>query len=230
MKLLLLTTFILIFIASAVYADMQSAIDALNSKNYKQAFQEFMIEAKKGNAAAQNSLGNLYANGLGVKRNRKRALYWYKKSAKQGNSDGICSLGNAYLHGIGTKKDSTKATEYFERSAKMDNPLAQYDLAKVLYKTEEIIPLDLDKEAAAGWMQKAANNNLPQAQYKLGLMYFKGIVLGKDVKKAYFWEYIASKNGYKPALEKLKLFEKNLSAEEQKEEIANAEEWLKLVN
>jgi hypothetical protein len=41
--------------------------------------------ATQGNAAAQDHLGWMYENGLGVTADREQAIQWYRKAANQGN-------------------------------------------------------------------------------------------------------------------------------------------------
>jgi len=47
---------------------------------------------KIGNASAQNSLGRLYEDGVGVVRSEKDAVSWYRKAAAQGHPDARSAL------------------------------------------------------------------------------------------------------------------------------------------
>lgn len=55
------------------------------------------VAATQGNTYAQYNLGNMYAEGLGVKRNDAEAMKWYRMAAKQGVklADGIVAYGNS---------------------------------------------------------------------------------------------------------------------------------------
>ncbi len=52
----------------------------------------FIDKAEKGDAEAQNSVGNAYRDGDGVEQDLKKALVWYKKAAEQGNEKAIEAL------------------------------------------------------------------------------------------------------------------------------------------
>jgi TPR repeat protein len=57
----------------------------LSNKDYSKALDWFGKAADQGDAFAQNGLGVMYTNGLGVEKNYVQALAWYRKAADQGN-------------------------------------------------------------------------------------------------------------------------------------------------
>ena len=62
--------------------------------------------AEQGHADAQNSLGEMYAKGLGVGEDQAEALYWYRMAAEQGHADAQNNLGQMYQHGEGGSSSS----------------------------------------------------------------------------------------------------------------------------
>ena len=60
-----------------------------------------LIEAaERGDAEAQNKLGEYYAKGsAGLKRDIREAMNWYNKAAKQGNFGAITGLRNLAIQG-----------------------------------------------------------------------------------------------------------------------------------
>ncbi|MBQ3834357.1 MAG: sel1 repeat family protein, partial [Elusimicrobia bacterium] len=54
-------------------------------KDYKRAFELFLIAAEDGKLYAQEKLGDMYYEGEYVKRNYKKALEWYHKAMEQGS-------------------------------------------------------------------------------------------------------------------------------------------------
>jgi len=58
----------------------------------EQAVHWYQKAAEQGNAAAQNDLGFMYLNGLGVAQSDEQAVHWYRKAAEQGNIFAIESL------------------------------------------------------------------------------------------------------------------------------------------
>ncbi|MCI0393056.1 MAG: sel1 repeat family protein [Acidobacteria bacterium] len=67
----------------------------------------YLDDAKGGDADAQNEVGVIYAEGLGVKRNDREGVKWFRMSADQGNVYGACNLALHYGRGDGMRKDLT---------------------------------------------------------------------------------------------------------------------------
>jgi len=76
------------------------------------------MAAIKGDASSQNSLGVMYAHGIGVLRNYVRAEYWFKKAADQRYGAALYHLGVLYKAGPdGIHQDLSKANDYMAASA-----------------------------------------------------------------------------------------------------------------
>jgi TPR repeat protein len=74
--------------------------------------------AIRGDASSQNSLGVMYAKGIGVARNYVRAQYWFQKAADQRYGAALYHLGVLYKVGPdGIHQDLAKANDYFTSSA-----------------------------------------------------------------------------------------------------------------
>ena len=74
--------FIFIFSAYNAHSDtFVSGLNALDRSHYASAYRSFKPLADKGVAEAQNNLGFLFQNGLGVRRNYNPALKWYQSAA-----------------------------------------------------------------------------------------------------------------------------------------------------
>jgi hypothetical protein len=74
--------------------------------------------AQRGDAASQNTLGVMYAKGIGVPLNYVRAEYWFKKSGDQRYAAALYHLGVLYKVGPnGIKQDLSKANDYMTASA-----------------------------------------------------------------------------------------------------------------
>jgi TPR repeat protein len=67
-------------------------IAARAQPNERDYFQKRLVEARQGDAGAQDDVGVLYAEARGVKRNNSKAVYWFKRSAAQGHVLGSCNL------------------------------------------------------------------------------------------------------------------------------------------
>ncbi len=83
----------------------REALDALFRKadkeqsngNYKKAFALFLDAAKQGDLGCQINLGNLYADGIGVKRDREEALYWYRRAYRRGDAVAASNIASLLL-------------------------------------------------------------------------------------------------------------------------------------
>ena len=55
--------------------------------------------AEQGEAKAQNILGRMNQNGLGLPQDYTEALKWYRRAAAQNDADGQNNLGFMYING-----------------------------------------------------------------------------------------------------------------------------------
>lgn len=65
--------------------------------NYQEAKRYYEMASEKGNAYAENRLGELYFLGLGVERDVEKARYWFERSANTGYFFAESALGVSYL-------------------------------------------------------------------------------------------------------------------------------------
>jgi serine/threonine protein kinase len=97
----------------------------------KLSLNEVSLKAHQGNADAQFQLGQRYADGLEVKRDKKEALQWFKKAAVQGHATAQLALGRAYEKREGTKKSLDSAQKWYAIAAAQHAPHAEKSLARV---------------------------------------------------------------------------------------------------
>src|SRR5690554_660305 len=82
------------------------------------------IKAKKGDATAQNCLGDHYYHGRKVERSYKRAVKWIRKAAKQGDATGQFNLGVCYYNGQGVERSYKTAVKWYRKAAKQGDTKA----------------------------------------------------------------------------------------------------------
>jgi TPR repeat protein len=99
------------------------------AQDYKEAEKWYRLAAEQGFVYAQNNLGQLYGQGLGVPQNYTVAVEWYRRAVKQGYANAQYNLGFMYANGHGVKQDYTEAAEWYRYAAKQDHAKAQYSLA-----------------------------------------------------------------------------------------------------
>ena len=75
-------------------------------KDEGEALRWYRLAAAKGDADAQNNLGNMYRDGLGVLKDEAEAVRWYRLAAVQGHALAQYFLGLKYRDGRATPQDS----------------------------------------------------------------------------------------------------------------------------
>ena len=153
---------------------------------------EFLARAERGDAAAQNKLGNRYVKGSGVPKDLGEALRWYRAAAEQGYAKAQFNLGSMYHHGEGVPKDYGEALRWLHKSADQRDTRAETALG-YMYFYGEGVPKD-DAQALT-WYRKAAEQGDPLAQQALGWMYSNGRGVPKDYTQAAAWYQKAADQG-----------------------------------
>jgi len=68
-------------------AESEKGVRAYQEGDYATALLEFRQLAEEGFASAQNDLGVMYANGVGVSQNYQEAAQWFHRAAAQAGYD-----------------------------------------------------------------------------------------------------------------------------------------------
>jgi hypothetical protein len=145
-------------------------------KDPKKGFEMFNKAAEKGSAAAHRLLGQIYENGLGDQpRNLDKALEHYLIAARANDGAAQLWMGNA------------SQTGYVKDSAK--------DKKDVKDIKPDEIAVAPSPAAALQWYRLAAQNNIPQALYFVGVFYETGTVVDKDLNKAFSLVQRAAQQG-----------------------------------
>ena len=146
-------------------------------KDYKLAFNYYLDNAEQGDSEIKCNLGIMYKIGKGTKRDFQKALYWFTKASEEGYENAKFQIGHMYEYGEGVKQSYIKAFDYY-----------------------------LETENYNGYIRNNINRYKSIAekgdgefQYKLGLMYEKGIGVTKNSKSAVYWYEKAAENGIRNA-------------------------------
>ena len=84
-------------------------------QNYDKAIELYKMAAQKQYGGHVSfKLGNIYEEGIAVKRDSKEALYWYEMAVNNGKKEAKLIVANMYYNGSGTKKDHEKAKTLYE--------------------------------------------------------------------------------------------------------------------
>jgi TPR repeat protein len=154
------------------------------SRDYKTAFDLFNQAAEQGYAPAQ-----------------------FRLAAEQEDNESQFKMGLMYDHGFNVEQDYSAALAWYRLAADHGHVMAQNNLGSI-FREGRGVPRD--DQTAIKWYRQAANQRLAEAQYNLGSMY---ITLQEPIR-AHMWWNIAASNGYKDAVSKLDMIEREMTPED----------------
>lgn len=73
--------------------------------------------AGTGQAQSQNTMGMMFATGVGVEKDSAEAVKWFQRAAAQGDAQGKHNLALMLLDGVGAPKDATRARSLLNEAA-----------------------------------------------------------------------------------------------------------------
>lgn len=121
-------------------------------------FLQYLAEANRGNAEAQNKLADCFRYGKGVFKSEGEAVKWYRKAAEQDYPEAQYNLGYCFYMGNGVGKDHNQAAKWFREAAtKWNHPAACFWLG-VCY--EKGHGLSQSFRQALKWYRKAKEYNV----------------------------------------------------------------------
>jgi localization factor PodJL len=85
-----------------------------------------------------------------------------------------------------------RARVWYQRAAEQGNVKAMHNLAVLSAGRENGTP---DYPAAARWFRDAAERNLPDSQFNIGVLHESGLGVEKNTKQAYKWFTLAAAGG-----------------------------------
>ncbi|MCH7806877.1 MAG: sel1 repeat family protein [Proteobacteria bacterium] len=146
---------------SLAHADFNRGWEAYDRGDYETALKEWLIDANKGNPAAQSMLGLMYANGWGVPENDAEAVRWYRLAADQGYVKAQYNLGYMYANGEGVPENDAEAVRWYRLAAGQGYAAAQFTLG-VMYANGLGVPENFI--TAYMWWNLAAAQGVEVAQ------------------------------------------------------------------
>jgi len=173
-------------------------------------------------------LSTIYERGIPnlIIRDYKYAIQLLEKAAALGHIKSQYKLGMCYQHGkLGVEVDAKTSMKYFGMAAANGHGESMFELAgwyltgsELSYtdgknKSEVEYIIEPSNETAFQWTRKAAERNLPKAEFAIGYFYDNGIGINKDPEEAMKWYYVAYTHNDPKAIKKMS--EKS------------SEEWLK---
>jgi hypothetical protein len=166
--------------AAATRPVADQAYAALQAGRYIEAFRiaTRRIGLDSNDAAAMTLLGELFAQGLGVRIDEKRAVEWYELAARRGDGNARFALAMMLLRGRGVERDPVRAEALMREAAAARHPLACFNLALVKLNAGS----EADLREAVGLLTCAAEQEVGDAQHALAVLMLEGRGVVQDVE------------------------------------------------
>lgn len=130
-----------------------------------------------------------------------KAVKAFRKAADQGNEKAMYLLGKMYFAGRGVPHDYDMAKEYFTKAARAGDERSRQELMFLPRRKEYEQLKDLhQREKGANDSFQAAERGTPNAQYELGMKFYKGKDgFPQDYVSARKWFEQAAQQGHRKA-------------------------------
>ena len=189
----------------------------LAKRNSPEAMEVLIEDAERSIAEAQLALGNMYANGNGILKDRNKANKWYRLAdaqehqaktniynlakkndlqaiqvliddAEKGIAEAQFVLASMYAKGQGVPQNYQEAIKWYSQLAEKQGT-NQEETAFYYNWRKSNIPQVLK------FLTNDAENGIAKAQNNLGMIYAHGQYVSKDDQQAFKWYRLAAENG-----------------------------------
>jgi hypothetical protein len=171
--------------------------DPKNEGKIAEALTLLRSAAEKGYAPAENSLGYVHDNGLGVPTDRDEARKWFEKAAAQGLAKAQFNYGRYLALGIGGDADVEAGIASMEKASSQGLMPAKMALAHIYYFGE--YGQKADHEKAFPLYLAVAENGDAEAQNFVGTMFATGQGVKLSKSEAAKWYLKAAEQGHAKA-------------------------------
>ena len=176
----------------------ESGLASKDRGHYATALRAWMPMAEAGNAEAQNNVGYMYEEGLGVPQNYLMAMSWYRQAAESELAQAQHNMGMLYHHGYGVAENLTEAFRWFKMAADQELAESEYMLG-LAYQSGD--GTSLDYMEARRLLLSSARKNYTPAQMMYAFMLQAGEGSDSQPFSAYVWGKIAEANGSESAID-----------------------------
>lgn len=180
-------------VAVAQQENFEAGLAAKNRGHYATALRAWMPLAQSGMASAQNNIGHMHEEGLGVVQNYTEAMRWYRLAADSGLAEAQHNIGLLYYHGYGVSQNQREALRWFRQAADQKLAASQYMIGRIYHAGEG---LQQDFAEARRWYALAARSGYAEGQFMYAFMLQAGEgATDGDPYRAYIWSQLAERNG-----------------------------------
>jgi len=196
-------------LAGCAASNYQKGIRHYKPDDAVAAVRELKPLAEQGNAEAQFNLGSLYYQGRGVPQDYREAIKWFRKAAEQGHRFSQTTLGTVYAEGVQgvVEKDYPQALMWFIFAAArgdmeamefrdaLANRMTPAQITEAQTLVREFKPQDVYTRALQEFKTLGAQGDVA-AQFRVGLIYYKGQGVQPDYPEALRWFKKAALQGH----------------------------------
>ena len=170
-------------------------------RDYGAAMKLYRRAADLGNLRARTNIGEMFALGWSVEKNRDEAALWYKLAAQNGWPNALDTLANMYRDGKddtgrGPDRDLNEAVRLYKVAAELGNTNAMGNLG-ALYLSEDLGEPDVNR--GVDWLTRASELGNRFAPFNLGRIYRDGKIVGRDFDLALSLFERSADLGFAPA-------------------------------
>ncbi len=168
-------------IADTEIAACRHANQFLQQGEFSKALESFLPLIGEGNATAMCDIGLLYLRGLLGETDISQAIYYLEKSASMGATLPLYILSNIYRSKESGFYNPAKGIKFLRIASDHSHAPSMVALGMAFYSGDGVKQSIPD---AIKWWSFAAQNECPEAFYKLGRLYSDGLHIEQDYKVA----------------------------------------------
>ena len=186
--------------AARQLGDMYAGGDG-TGQDFAEALRWYRKAADDGDPKAMIKLGLMYRDGEGVPEDYAEAARWLgEASESRFELEARYYLGLLYREGKGVQRNSARALMLLRSAAAFDDPNAEIAVAE-MYENGEGVPQDLHE--AVKWYGRTLWREIPEVQFRLGIMCRDGRGTEQNPGKAEELLRAAAKKGHRGAADAL---------------------------
>lgn len=164
-------------------------------RDWSQAVYWFAKAAEQGSSKADYQLAWVFRYGYGIPRDPLKSLKFFRRTALNNDHTATYQMGRV-IEDLGTQPGFQPAEKYYLIAAVNGHAMAQYRLG-LHYLKDQQDPLKLTQ--ALTWLEKAAQQKVPDALYTLGRLHYYEEIKNSDFQKGSIYLIEAADLGHELA-------------------------------
>lgn len=162
------------------------------------ALKWFTLSAEKGYAIAQHYLGHMYRFGNGVPQDDREAERWFLLSVDRECNEARVALGDIYSNPKNKEHNYDYAFELYSDAMADKFPIAYYKVGMMHYNG---VGRPINMISASKCFREGSEFDNMECYYMLGILYYYGRGVEKDLSRAYRYLNIAEQGKNQDAID-----------------------------